>query len=94
MNAIYSEREMGHKYPDILLLERNPLKVPFQHLIELKYCKKSKKADTNEGWEAKKQEGIAQVQGYLQLPDVLRLQDLVAWVLVTDGELVEVLRVK
>ncbi|TXH66463.1 MAG: AAA family ATPase [Thiothrix sp.] len=91
---IYSEREMGHKYPDILLLERNPLKVPFQHLIELKYCKKSKKADTNEGWEAKKQEGIAQVQGYLQLPDVLRLQDLVAWVLVTDGELVEVLRVK
>lgn len=91
---IYSEREMGHKYPDILLLERNPLKVPFQHLIELKYCKESKKADTNEGWEAKKQEGIAQVQGYLQLPDVLRLQDLVAWVLVTDGELVEVLRVK
>lgn len=91
---IHSEREMGHKYPDILLLERNPLKVPFQHLVELKYCKKGKKADLKEGWAAKRQEGIAQVQGYLQLPEVLRLRDLAAWVLVTDGETVEVLRVE
>ncbi len=90
---IHSEREMGHKYPDILLLERNPLKVPFQHLVELKYCKKGKRADPHEGWAAKKQEGIAQVQGYLQLPEVLSLRDLAAWVLVTDGETVEVLRV-
>ena len=90
---IHSEREMGHKYPDMLLLERNPLKVPFQHLIELKYCKKSKKADLKEGWEAKRQEGMTQVQGYLQLPEVKRLRDLAAWVLVTDGETVEVLRV-
>ncbi|MFZ1568035.1 MAG: AAA family ATPase [Thiolinea sp.] len=90
---IHSEREMGHKYPDILLLERNPLKVPFQHLVELKYCKKGKRADPYEGWAAKKQEGIAQVQGYLQLPEVLSLRDLAAWVLVTDGETVEVLRV-
>ena len=87
---VQSEREMGHKYPDILLLERNPLKVPFQHLIELKYCKKG---DKPAGWEAKKQEGITQVQGYLQLPEVLALSDLAAWVLVTDGESVEVLRV-
>ncbi|MFZ1344264.1 MAG: AAA family ATPase [Thiothrix eikelboomii] len=91
---IHSEREMGHKYPDILLLERNPLKVPFQHLVELKYCKKGKKADLKEGWAAKQQEGIAQVQGYLQLPEVNRLRDLAAWVLVTDGETVEVLRVE
>ena len=86
---IHSEREMGHKYPDILLLERNPLKVPFQHLVELKYCKKG---DKPAGWEAKKQEGITQVQGYLQLPEVAQLRDLAAWVLVTDGEIVEVLR--
>ena len=82
---------MGHKYPDIFLLERNPLKVPFQHLVELKYCKKG---DKPAGWEAKKQEGITQVQGYLQLPEVAQLRDLAAWVLVTDGEIVEVLRVQ
>jgi len=88
---IHSEREMGHKYPDILLLERNPLRVPYQHLIELKYCKKGNKPA---GWEAKKQEGITQVQGYLQLPEVIALRDLVAWVLVTDGESVEAVRIQ
>nr|WP_040841086.1 AAA family ATPase [Thiothrix nivea] len=91
---IHSERKMGHKYPDILLLERNPLKIPFQHLIELKYCKKGKKADAANGWEAKKQEGIAQVEGYLQLPDVAALRDLAAWVVVTDGESVEAVRLR
>ena len=46
------------------------------------------------GWLAKKQEGLEQVQGYLQLPEVAQLRDLAAWVLVTDGESVEVLRVQ
>ena len=40
---IQSEREMNHKYPDILLLERSPFVVHHQHLIELKYAKKSDK---------------------------------------------------
>ena len=87
---VQSEREMNRRYPDILLLERNPLKVPYQHLIELKYCKKTEKSA---GWESKKQEGIVQVQGYLPLPDITKLRDLAAWVLITDGETVEIVRV-
>ncbi|WGZ94846.1 MAG: AAA family ATPase [Candidatus Thiothrix putei] len=84
---VQSERELNRRYPDILLLERNPIAVPHQHLIELKYSKKSDKAA---GWAAKKQEGIEQVQGYLQLPEIAALKNLVAWLLVTDGERVEV----
>ncbi|MDQ5766969.1 AAA family ATPase [Thiothrix subterranea] len=84
---VQSERELNRRYPDILLLERNPIAVPHQHLIELKY---SKKSDKEAGWAAKKQEGMEQVQGYLQLPEIAALQNLVAWLLVTDGERVEV----
>ncbi|QQZ28524.1 AAA family ATPase [Thiothrix subterranea] len=87
---VQSERELNRKYPDILLLERNPIAVPTQHLIELKYSKKSDKAA---GWAAKKQEGLEQVQGYLQLPEIAALQNLVAWLLVTDGEQIEVIKV-
>ncbi len=87
---IQSEREINRKYPDILLLERNPIVLPHQHLIELKYCKKGKSADKYVGWEAKTKEGIAQVQGYLQLPEIARLKNLSAWLLVTDGERVDV----
>jgi hypothetical protein len=46
------------------------------------------------GWLAKKQEGLEQVQGYLQLPEIAALQNLAAWLLVTDGEQVEVVRVE
>ena len=80
---IQSEREMDRKYPDVMLLERSPYKVKHQHLIELKY---SKKSDKDKGFEAKKQEGMAQVQGYLQLPTIAALPKLSAWLLVTDGE--------
>jgi len=83
---IHSEREMSRKYPDVLLLERSPYKVNYQHLIELKYAKKS---DGEKGWTQKKQEGIEQVQGYLQLPSIVDLQKLSAWVVVADGERVE-----
>jgi hypothetical protein len=86
---VQSERELNRRYPDILLLERNPIAVPHQHLIELKY---SKKSDKDAGWAAKKQEGIEQVQGYLQLPEIAALQNLAAWLLVTDGEMIEVIK--
>lgn len=89
---VQSERELNRHYPDILLLERKPLNIPHQHLIELKYCKKSKKADAAEGWEAKRQEGLAQIQGYLQLPAIAGLRDLSAWLLITDGVTVEVMK--
>lgn len=83
---IQSEREVNRKYPDILLLERSPYAVDHQHLIELKY---SKKGDGEKGWEAKRQEGITQVSGYLQLPEMVALPKLSAWLLLTDGENVE-----
>jgi hypothetical protein len=86
---ILSEREMDKKYPDILLLERSPYKVNFQHLIELKYCKKG---DKQAGWEAQKQKGITQVEEYLQLPSIAALQNLSAWLLVTDTTRVEVVK--
>jgi len=86
---IHSEREMDRKYPDVLLLERSPFAVRHQHLIELKYAKKG---DGEAGWEAKKQEGIAQVQGYLQLPAIAALPKLSAWLMLTDSERVEVFK--
>lgn len=86
---IHSEREMGRKYPDVLLLERSPFAVNHQHLIELKYAKKG---DGEPGWETKKQEGIAQVQGYLQLPTIAALPKLSAWLMLTDSERVEVFK--
>ncbi|SDZ95116.1 PD-(D/E)XK nuclease superfamily protein [Thiothrix caldifontis] len=87
---IQSEREMNHRYPDVLLLERSPFAVNHQHLIELKYAKKS---DKEKGWDAKRQEGIAQVQGYLQLPEIAALPKLSAWVFLTDGERLDVVKV-
>ncbi|WGZ94338.1 MAG: AAA family ATPase [Candidatus Thiothrix putei] len=88
---IQSEREMNRKYPDIMLLERNPIAVDHQHLIELKY---SKQSDGTAGWAAKRQAGIAQVQGYLQLPTLAALPKLSAWLLVSDGVRVEVVKVR
>ncbi|MDD5391702.1 MAG: AAA family ATPase [Thiothrix sp.] len=88
---IQSEREMHHKYPDILLMERSPYAVKHQHLIELKYAKKG---EGEKAWEAKRQEGIGQVQGYLQLPEIAVLPKLSAWVLIADGERVEVVKIQ
>ena len=84
---IQSEREMNRRYPDILLLERSPYAVNHQHLIELKYSKKGDK-----DWDAKRAEGVAQVQGYLQLPEIAVLAKLSAWLLLTDGERLEVVQ--
>ena len=88
---IQSERELNRHYPDISLLERSPYKVTYQHLIELKYAKKSGKTAL---WEAKRAEGIAQVQGYWQLPEIAKLRNLSAWVFVTDGEQLEAIAVQ
>jgi hypothetical protein len=88
---ILSEREMNRKYPDIMLLERSPYKVQYQHLIELKY---SKKGDKQIGWDAQKQKGVTQVQEYLQLPAVAALENLSAWVLVTNADNVEVVKLR
>ena len=88
---IQSEREINRKYPDIMLLERSPFVVDHQHLIELKY---SKQTDGESGWQAKRQAGIEQVQGYLQLPIIAVLPKLSAWLLISDGVRVEVVKVR
>lgn len=88
---IQSEREMNRKYPDVMLLERSPYEVKHQHLIELKY---TKKGDKEAGWAAKRADGIEQVNGYLELPAIATLSKLSAWVLITNGEQVEVLKLQ
>jgi hypothetical protein len=88
---IQSEREINRKYPDIMLLERSPFVVSHQHLIELKY---SKQTDGEAGWQAKRQAGIEQVQGYLQLPNIAVLPKLSAWLLISDGVRVEVVKAR
>ena len=88
---IKSEAEVNNRYPDIMLLERNPIKVNHQFLLELKY---SKKSAGKQGWQKKKAEGIAQVEEYLQLKEIRELQNLKAYLLLTNGTELEVIRVK
>jgi hypothetical protein len=57
----------------------------------LKYAKKG---DGEKGWEAKREEGIAQVQGYLQLAEIAALPKLSAWMLLTDSERVTVMKMQ
>ncbi len=78
---IKSEVEVNKKYPDIMLLKRNPFEVNYQYLFELKYCKKKDK-----DWEQKKQQGIQQVKGYLQLDDIKALSKLKSYVIISDGD--------
>jgi hypothetical protein len=82
---IRSEPEINQRYPDVLLLERSPYQVKHQHLIELKYCRPSERKKSPQAWQNKLEEGIEQVRGYLELPDVKTLPKLSAWVVLTDG---------
>ncbi len=88
---IKSEAEINNRYPDIMLLERNPIKVKYQFLLELKY---SKKSTGDQGWQKKKTEGIAQVEEYLHLKEIKELQNLRAYLLLTNGTEFETIRVK
>ena len=88
---IQSEPEINNRYPDILLLERNPFKVNYQFLFELKY---SKKKEGEQGLAAKKSEGIKQIKEYLLLEDVKTLPKLEAYLLLTDGSTVEAVAVE
>ncbi|MFZ1234181.1 MAG: AAA family ATPase [Thiofilum sp.] len=90
---IQSEPEINQKYPDILLLERSPFAVKYEHLIELKFCKQSERKKHLKLWDEKREQGLAQVQSYLQLPDLKDRPKLSAWVMLTDGEEVVVEKV-
>jgi len=86
---VKSEQEYNRKYPDIMLLERSPFKVNFQFLLEIKYYKKSQPQEKA----LKIQEGVEQVKGYLELDDIKELENLKAYVIVSDGFEVEVVGV-
>jgi hypothetical protein len=87
---IRSEPEVNNRYPDIMLLERNPFKVEYQFLFELKY---SKKKDGDQGWKEKKKEGVRQIRECLCLQDVQDLSKLQSYLLLTNGSEVEAIPV-
>ncbi len=87
---IRSEAEVNNRYPDILLLERQPIEVRYQFLFELKF---SKKKDGEKGMEVKQVEGIEQIRGYQELDDIKRLPKLQSYLLLTDGTEIEAVAV-
>ncbi|WP_446008343.1 AAA family ATPase [Candidatus Electrothrix sp.] len=87
---IRSEPERNNRYPDILLLERNPFKVRYQFLFELKY---SKKKDGAKGLEVKRAEGIKQIKEYQRLADIQQISALKSYLLLTDGSGIEAVAV-
>ena len=87
---IQSEAEVNNRYPDILLLERNPIEVRYQFLFELKY---SKKKEGKRGMEEKRAEGIEQVRAYGQLAEIRKLPKLKSYLLLTDGSAIEAVEV-
>ena len=87
---IQSEPEVNNRYPDILLLERNPIKVNHQFLFELKY---SKKKDGKRGMDEKRAEGIKQIKEYQQLADIRDMVNLKSYLLLTNGSEIEAVAV-
>lgn len=83
---IKSEAEENKLYPDVMLLERSPYKVNYQFLFELKFAKKGK-------WDEQKIEGIEQVETYLALPSIQRLQNLKSYLIIADSQKLEIIEV-
>jgi len=78
---IKSEPEYEGKYPDILLLFREPFKPNYQFLIELKYLKKS---EANQ-YEKVRKEGLKQVANYLEIPEIKELRELKSYLIIFVG---------
>jgi len=85
---IKSETEINKHYPDIMLLQRSPFEVNYQYLFELKF---SKKKDRDR--EQKKQQGIEQIQSYLQLNEIHRLENLKSYLILADSDSLEMIEV-
>ncbi len=86
---IKSEAEVNKKYPDIMLLQRSPFDINYQYLFELKFSKKK-----NKDWEQKKQQGIEQIKGYLKLKDIRSLKNLKSYLVISNGDKLEMLLVE
>ncbi|HHS92810.1 MAG TPA: AAA family ATPase, partial [Campylobacterales bacterium] len=72
---IDSQPELDNKYPDILLIGRDE-KVPHNYLFELKWMKE------RDSYEAVKEEGLKQIEGYKQLDKVKAVPKLRCFLLI------------
>ncbi len=83
---IESQPEKNKKYPDILLIGRDP-RVPNNYLFELKWVK------GKDSYESIKKEGIKQVEGYLKLDKIKNIPKLRSFLLIGSKDGVEFLEV-
>jgi len=83
---IESQPEMNNKYPDILLIGRDP-RTPNNYLFELKWIK------GKDDYNYIKKEGIKQVQGYLKLDKIRAIPKLRSYLLIGSKDGVEFLEV-
>ena len=74
---IKSEAEVSGKYPDIMLLKRNPFEeeIKSEYLFELKWARQGEE-------EKRLEEGREQVKKYMCLPEIREKQDMKFYVLV------------
>ena len=83
---IESQPEMNNKYPDILLIGRDP-RTPNNYLFELKWIK------SKDDYNYIKKEGIKQVHGYLKLDKIKSIPKLRSYLLIGSKDGVEFLEV-
>jgi len=79
---IESQPEKDRKYPDILLTGKDD-KVPNNYLFELKWVK------DKDNYKSKKQEGIEQIRGYLELKTIKAIPKLRNYLLIGSKDGVE-----
>jgi hypothetical protein len=105
---IKSEAEYNKNYPDIMLLKQEPFDVKFQYLFELKWVKKTKPTTQSRSnstmhpsqkgnyrsWENKRIEGIKQIEKYKKLNDIKELNNLHSYLIISDGEKLEIIEVE
>ena len=72
----------------LTVLQRSPFDVNFQYLFELKFCKKKDK-----DWQQKKEQGIEQIKNYLQLSDITSLISLKSYLIIANGNQLEMIAV-
>jgi len=90
---IKSEPEYNNNYPDIMLLKQEPFEVKYQYLFELKWVKKGKSTTFESRWNDKKEEGIKQIKKYQKLKDIKDLNNLYSYLIISDGDEVEIVGV-
>jgi len=83
---IDSQPEKNNKYPDILLIGRDP-RTPNNYLFELKWIK------GKEDYNSIKKEGIKQVEGYLKLDKIASIPKLRSYLLIGSKDGVEFVEV-